>query len=101
MNITTEYPSGGALKWKKGGVKSSEGRKRTKVESGNFVLVSHSEKRPEKNTGRPNCLSGERLKQLLSVYYSRPYSLRRLGDMFGVSRMTVWRAVQGAAFQTV
>lgn len=46
--------------------------------------------------GRPNSLSEEKTKELLSVYYSRPYSLRRLADMFGVSRMTIWRTVQTA-----
>jgi len=48
--------------------------------------------KPEK--GRPNCLSEEKLQQLLEVYYSRPLSLRALAKMFGVSRMTVWRVVQ-------
>ncbi len=47
--------------------------------------------------GRPNSLSEEKLVELLEVYYSKPYSLRQLADMFGVSRMTVWRAVQMAA----
>jgi DNA-directed RNA polymerase specialized sigma subunit len=46
--------------------------------------------------GRPNSLSEEKTKELISVYYSRPYSLRRLADMFGVSRMTIWRTVQSA-----
>jgi len=49
--------------------------------------------------GRPNSLDGRRLGELLSVYYTRPYSLRRIADIFGVSRMTVWRAVQ--ANQTI
>jgi len=46
--------------------------------------------------GRPSSLSTEKIGQLLNVYYSRPYSLRRLAQMFGVSRMTIWRAVQAA-----
>ncbi len=46
--------------------------------------------------GRPNCLDEEKLTQLFDAYYSRPYSFRELADMFGVSRMTVWRAVQEA-----
>jgi len=75
-------------------VKSSKGKENVKVEPGNHVVVSDFGEKPEKNSGRPNCLSAERLEELLSVYYSRPYSLRRLADMFGVSRMTVWRAVQ-------
>jgi DNA invertase Pin-like site-specific DNA recombinase len=49
----------------------------------------------KKNSGRPACLDGTRLEMLLDAYYSRPYSIRDLADMFGVSRMTVWRAVQG------
>lgn len=44
--------------------------------------------------GRPSSLTQEKHVELLKVYYSRPYSLRQLADMFGVSRMTVWRAVQ-------
>jgi len=51
--------------------------------------------------GRPNSLSAEKLTELLKVYYTRPYSLRRLADMFGVSRMTVWRAVQDASMVTM
>jgi predicted DNA binding protein len=47
-----------------------------------------------KNAGRPNSLSEDKLAMLLEAYYSRPYSFRQLADMFGVSRMTVWRAVQ-------
>ena len=78
-------------------MKSSKGKENVKVESGNYVVVSDFEEKPEKNNGRPNCLSAERLEELLSVYYSKPYSLRRLADMFGVSRMTVWRAVQANA----
>lgn len=46
------------------------------------------------NVGRPNSLDGNKLKELLRLYYSYPYSFRQLADMFGVSRMTVWRAVQ-------
>ena len=73
------------------------GGKKVKVESGNYVVLSHFGKKPEKSCGRPNCLSVEKLEELLDVYYSKPYSLRRLAEMFGVSRMTVWRAVQGYA----
>ncbi len=36
----------------------------------------------------------ETVQKLLEVYYSRPFSLRKLADMFGVSRMTIWRVVQ-------
>ena len=44
--------------------------------------------------GRPCSLSEEKLAQLMEIYYSKPYSLRRIADILGVSRMTVWRAVQ-------
>ena len=85
-------------------MKSSRQGKKVKVQSGDYLLVSGSGGKPgrkgeSEKSGRPNSLSGERLEQLLNVYYSRPYSLRQLGDMFGVSRMTVWRAVQGVTFQ--
>jgi DNA-directed RNA polymerase specialized sigma subunit len=48
-------------------------------------------KRPTK--GRPSSLSEEKLAQLMEIYYSKPYSLRKIGQILGVSRMTVWRAV--------
>ncbi len=51
-----------------------------------------------KNAGRPNSLDQDKLVRLLEAYYSRPYSFRQLADMFGVSRMTVWRAVQDAPY---
>ena len=44
--------------------------------------------------GRPNSLNSDKLNELLKLYYTRPYSFRELADIFGVSRMTVWRAVQ-------
>jgi len=40
-------------------------------------------------------MNDEEMEQLVRAYYSRPYSFRQLADMFGVSRMTVWRALQG------
>lgn len=46
--------------------------------------------------GRPGSLNELKLRELLRLYYSYPYSFRELADMFGVSRMTVWRAVQTA-----
>jgi len=46
--------------------------------------------------GRPNSLSEEKRKEMLSIYYSRPLSLRELARIYGVSRMTIWRAVQTA-----
>ncbi|HLD60074.1 MAG TPA: helix-turn-helix domain-containing protein [Candidatus Bilamarchaeaceae archaeon] len=50
----------------------------------------------EKKVGRPNSMTEDKLQQMLELYYSHPYSLRDLADMFGVSRMTIWRAVQTA-----
>ncbi len=54
------------------------------------------ESEPEK-VGRPNSLDDAKLQELLKLYYTHPYSYRELADMFRVSRMTVWRAVQTAA----
>ncbi len=67
-------------------------------DSGFSVGRSDFKKRKKKktNAGRPSSLDEEQLAMLLVAYYSRPYSLRELADMFGVSRMTVWRAVQDA-----
>jgi len=45
-------------------------------------------------SGRPNALNDEQLVDLLNTYYTRAVSLRDLADMYGVSRMTVWRLVQ-------
>jgi hypothetical protein len=63
------------------------------------VNLSNSVVEGPGNRGRPNSLSEEQLEQLLGIYYSRPYSLRQIADMFGVSRMTVWRAVHTAQIQ--
>ncbi|MBI5051455.1 HTH domain-containing protein [Candidatus Micrarchaeota archaeon] len=41
-------------------------------------------------------MTAELRNRVLKAYYSHPYSLRQLADMFGVSRMTVWRTVQGS-----
>jgi len=43
--------------------------------------------------GRKKALSKGDRERLLQVYYTVPLSLRDLGKMFGVSRMTAWRAV--------
>jgi predicted DNA-binding protein YlxM (UPF0122 family) len=45
--------------------------------------------------GRPSAIIGERREKLLEIYYSRPISLRELARIYGVSRMTIWRTVQG------
>ena len=54
--------------------------------------IANSLKRSAK--GRPSALSEAQLAQLMEIYYSKPYSLRKIGKILGVSRMTVWRAVQ-------
>jgi transposase len=78
-------------------VKSS---RQEEYETGSVRNNSNFElEKPEK--GRPNCLSEEKLQQLLKVYYSKPFSLRKLAKMFGVSRMTVWRVVQQFQFAEV
>ncbi|MFA5077605.1 MAG: helix-turn-helix domain-containing protein [Candidatus Micrarchaeia archaeon] len=55
----------------------------------------------EPRVGRPSTLNSEKLYLLLEAYYTRPYSLRQLASMFGVSRMTVWRTVQQYSFDGV
>ncbi len=87
----------------KGGAKSSNSR--VVVEDAVLLGVSNSVgndprfKKKKKidsdqQVGRPNSLNDDKLKELLRLYYTHPYSFRELADMFGVSRMTVWRAVQ-------
>ncbi|MFN7990775.1 MAG: helix-turn-helix domain-containing protein [Candidatus Micrarchaeia archaeon] len=34
---------------------------------------------------------------MLELYYSRPLSLRELARIYGVSRMSIWRAVQASS----
>lgn len=62
------------------------------LKSANFEVKKESSLGKKKK--RPSFVNSERLRMLLEAYYSRPYSLRKLAGMFGVSRMTVWRAVQ-------
>jgi len=79
-------------------VKSSNRKKRVVVLEPNFVEdFEHNENTKNREyVGRPHSLSEEKLDEMLELYYTKPFSLRQLGDMFGVSRMTVWRAVQTA-----
>ena len=56
--------------------------------------VKVEKKKRDSEVGRPSSLSEEKMDQMLRLYYTRPYSFRELADMFGVSRMTIWRAVQ-------
>ncbi|MDO8553500.1 MAG: HTH domain-containing protein [Candidatus Micrarchaeota archaeon] len=93
-----------------GSCKSSKvERTYVKVKKGNYLVAKTSSEEsvvdrkrkeldPEK-VGRPNCLDDVKLQEMLKLYYTHPYSYRQLADMFGVSRMTVWRAVQGIQFQ--
>ena len=48
----------------------------------------------EKKVGRPRRLDAKTVAKLKRLYLYEPYSVRELADMFEVSRMTVWRAVQ-------
>ncbi len=54
---------------------------------------NHLEKRPK---GRPYSLTEEKTEALYNLYYTTSFSLRKIADILGVSRMTVWRAVQDA-----
>ncbi|GEM_PF-4970869 len=47
--------------------------------------------------GRKKSLSKEETEELFNVYYTRSVSFRELANMFRVSRMTVWRAVNPGA----
>lgn len=44
--------------------------------------------------GRPNRLRKEELEQILDIYYTKPYSLRKIARIMDVSVMTVWRAIR-------
>ncbi|MBD3397747.1 helix-turn-helix domain-containing protein [Candidatus Micrarchaeota archaeon] len=46
-----------------------------------------------RKVGRPKRLDPQSVAELRKLYLSQPYSVRELADAFGVSRMTVWRAV--------
>ena len=43
--------------------------------------------------GRPNALGIEKLNQLLGLYYTKSYSVRKLAAIFGVSKTTILRSV--------
>ncbi len=87
------WPKGVVFWTTKGGAKSSDFEARGRDRSD---FKRKRRKKAEGSVGRPNCLDEEKLTMLFEAYYSRPYSFRELADMFGVSRMTVWRAVQDA-----
>jgi transcriptional regulator of acetoin/glycerol metabolism len=61
----------------------------------NTSLLKKNNFESVKKAGRPNCLTDEKKENLLKAYFTYPYSVRQLADMFGVSRMTVWRTVNG------
>ncbi|MEW6723248.1 MAG: HTH domain-containing protein [Candidatus Micrarchaeota archaeon] len=67
-----------------------------KAESSKTDFRKKRKRRAPKTAGRPVSLDAHARSRLLEVYYSHPFSLRELADMFGVSRMTVWRTVQDA-----
>ncbi|MGV8176550.1 MAG: hypothetical protein ACP5NX_02010 [Candidatus Bilamarchaeaceae archaeon] len=48
--------------------------------------------------GRPKALNREQLARLEHLYFNSRFSLRELGDMLGVSKMTVWRAAQNGFY---
>ena len=87
-----KWLKGVAFWTEKGGVKSSD-----KFAVASFEKNRRKRRTERSNAGRPACLDREKLESLLQAYYSHPYSFRELADMFGVSRMTVWRAVQDSA----
>lgn len=74
---------------KKGGAKSGSGKKNKSVS--NFMKFNKKRER----IGRPNCLDDEKRDRLLNLYLTHPYSFRDLAEMFSVSRMTVWRTING------
>ncbi len=39
-------------------------------------------------------LCDKKLYQLLTLYYTQPYSLRKIAQILGVSRMAVWRTIR-------
>ena len=49
----------------------------------------------KKKVGRPKRLDSESVAELRKLSLSKPYSVRELAEMFDVSRMTVWKAVNG------
>lgn len=74
--------------------RASEKREESSFVEENGYNEKYNEKPDDSKVGRPNCMGVEKREKLLEAYYSRPYSLRQLAVMFGVSRMTVWRVVQ-------
>lgn len=46
--------------------------------------------------GRPSLIRGEKFVELVSLYYTRSYSIRRLAEIFGVSKTTILRTMQSA-----
>ncbi|HSB47066.1 MAG TPA: HTH domain-containing protein [Candidatus Bilamarchaeum sp.] len=87
----------GVVFWpQKGGAKSSESKSSFRKRKKKTEQIDSREAKPsqQNKTGRPYRLDRQKHENLLRAYYSHPYSFRELADMFGVSRMTVWRAVQ-------
>ena len=66
--------------------------------SSNLNLKNKKSNLPSLKKGRPSCLDEFQLRKLFRVYYSTNYSLRDIANMFGVSRMTLWRTVQNFSY---
>ena len=92
-----KWLKGVAFWTEKGGVKSSDRQSESEAKPSFKKKESKRENGKRSNAGRPVRLDRKTHENLLRAYYTHPYSFRELADMFGVSRMTVWRAVQDAS----
>lgn len=63
-----------------------------KAESGGGKSASLGPMAPLR--GRPPKLTDEDLRQMIEIYWTQLLSVRDIAKRFGVSHMTVWRAVQ-------
>ncbi|MBI5227822.1 helix-turn-helix domain-containing protein [Candidatus Micrarchaeota archaeon] len=44
--------------------------------------------------GRPSSLTRNQIKELFHIYYSRPFSIRKLAKIFSVSKTTIWQKIK-------
>ncbi len=44
--------------------------------------------------GRPTLITGSKVRELIELYYTQPYSIRRLASIFGVSKTTIVRTIR-------
>ncbi len=49
------------------------------------------------NRGRPSLMKNEEIKELVFIYYTKQYSIRKLAEIFGVSKTTIVRTLKTAA----